>query len=97
MAHYVTPDAAAELDDIWYYIAKASGSIERADRLVDAISDRFHLLSDHPRLGRERPDLRPGLRSFPVGDYVIIYGIDDSDDVRILHILHGRRDIKEHL
>jgi toxin ParE1/3/4 len=43
-------------------------------------------------MGRPRDDLRPGLRSFPVGQYVIIYAIDD-EDVQILHVIHGRQDI----
>jgi hypothetical protein len=32
MAHRVAPQAEAELDDIWYYVAKESGSIAIADR-----------------------------------------------------------------
>jgi hypothetical protein len=31
MAHRVAPQAEAELDDIWYYVAKESGSIEIAE------------------------------------------------------------------
>ena len=93
MAHFVAPQAAADLDHIWYYVAKESGSAELADRLVDAITERFYLLSTHPRVGRERPDLRPGLRSFPVEDYVILYRITAADDVVILHVPHSRQDI----
>jgi toxin ParE1/3/4 len=36
--------------------------------------------------------LRPGVRSFPVGQYVILYVIDD-EDVEIVHVIHGRQDI----
>jgi toxin ParE1/3/4 len=97
MAHYLAPEAAAELDHFWYYIARESGSVERADRVVDSITERFYLLSTYPRLGRERPDLRPGLRSFYAGDYVIIYRIEGADDVLVLHVLHGRQDIQAHL
>lgn len=93
MVHYVAPQAAADLDQVWYYIAKESGNTDLADRIVDAITERFYLLSTHPRVGRERPDLRPGLRSFPVGDYVIIYRITDTDDVLIMHVPHSRQDI----
>ena len=69
MAHRLAPQVEFELDDIWYYIARDSGSIEIADRLIDSITDRFFLLSHHPYVGRLRDDLRPGLRSFPVGQY----------------------------
>jgi len=45
-------------------------------------------------LGRARDeDLRAGLRSFPVGDYLIIHRIAKDDLVLILHIVHGNRDI----
>jgi hypothetical protein len=32
MAHRVAPEVEAELDNIWYYVAKGSGSTEVADR-----------------------------------------------------------------
>jgi toxin ParE1/3/4 len=94
MAHRLAPTAEAELDDIWYYVVKESGSIDIADRLIDSITDRFFLLSTHPHIGRRRDeDLRPGLRSFPVGEYVIIYRVE-NDDVLILHIIRGSRDLE---
>jgi toxin ParE1/3/4 len=94
MAHVRSPQAESDLDDIWYYVAKASGSIEIADRLVDAIADRFFLLARYPNMGRARDlDLRPGLRSFPVGEYIILYRIE-GEDVMILRVLRGSRDIE---
>ena len=64
MAHRLAPQAEAELDDIWYYIAKKSHSIETADRVVDSITDKFFLLATYPHIGRRRDeDVLPGLRS----------------------------------
>jgi toxin ParE1/3/4 len=94
MAHLRAPEAEVDLDDIWYYVAKQSSSIEIAERLIDSITDGFFLLSRHPYLGRARDeDLRPGLRSFPVGKYVIIYRVQ-QEDVIILRVLHGSRNIE---
>jgi len=94
MAHRIAPEAEAELDNIWYYVFKESASLEIADRLIDSIIERFYLLACHPQMGRHRDeDLRPGLRSFPVGEYVVIYRIEEPD-VLILHVLHGSRDLK---
>ena len=56
------------------------------------ITERFYLLAEYPFLGRSRPDLREDLRSFPVGNYVIIYKID-AVDVTILHVFPALRDI----
>jgi toxin ParE1/3/4 len=67
-AHRLAPEAESDLDDIWYYIAKASGSADIAGRLIDNITGRFWLLARYPQIGRSRDyDLRPGLRNFPVG------------------------------
>ena len=94
MGHRLAPEAEAELDDIWYYVARESGSVEIADRLIDSITERFFLLSNHPHVGRRRDDdLRPGLRSFPVGEYVIIYRIANAD-VLILHVARGSRNLE---
>jgi toxin ParE1/3/4 len=94
MAHRVSPEAEADLDGIWVYIATESGSLDIADRFVDSLTDRFFLLSTNPYIGRRRDeDLRPGLRSFPVGEYVIIYRIDD-EEVVILHVVRGSRNIE---
>lgn len=92
MVHRLAPQVEFELDEIWHYIATESGSPEIADRLIDSITDRFFLLSKHPYVGRHRDDLRPGLRSFPVGPYVIIYRVEDGNAL-ILHVSHSHRDI----
>lgn len=93
MVHRVAPQAEADLDQIWYYVAKESSSVEIADRLIDSITERFYLLSSYPHVGRRRDDdLRPGLRTFPVGEYVIVYRVEQND-VLILHVFRGRRDI----
>jgi toxin ParE1/3/4 len=95
MAHQVAPQASADLDNIWYYVANDSGSSEIADQVIDSITDRFFLLGGHPYLGRSRDDdFGIGLRSFPVGEYVIVYLVEDKD-VLILRVVHGRRDMEE--
>ena len=45
------PVVEAELDDIWLYVARESGSVEIANRLIDAITGRFWLLAQHPQIG----------------------------------------------
>lgn len=94
MGHRRTPQADSDLDDIWYYVATESGSVDIADRLIDAITNRFYLLATHPNIGRARDeDLRPGIRSFAVGNYLIIYRIEEAD-VLILRVVRGSRDIE---
>ncbi len=92
--HIRAPQAESDLDEIWYFLATQSDSVEVADRIIDLITARFALLATHPYVGRRRDeDLRPGVRTFTVGDYVIAYRVD-GDNVLILRVLRGSRDIE---
>jgi len=91
----LSPEAEAELDGIWIYIARESGNIEIANRTIESIAERFWLLARHPHMGRRRDhDLRLGLRSLTADDYVIIHRILEDDVVLILHVVHGNRDLE---
>jgi toxin ParE1/3/4 len=94
MAHRVAPQAETDLDDTWLYVAKESGSMDVATRLIDAITGRFFLLANFPYVGRARDeDFGAGSRSARVGEYVIVYCVD-GQDVLILRVVHGRRDLE---
>ncbi len=94
MGHRLAPEAEAELDDIWYYIAKESGNVDVADRFVDLLTNRFSLLACNPHLGRRRDaDLRPGLRSFPLGTMSSFIRIE-HEDVLILRVIRGSRNLE---
>ncbi len=51
MAHRLAPGAEGELDEIWFWTPKESGSIEIADRLIDSLTERFFMLGRHPHVG----------------------------------------------
>ena len=94
MTHRVASKAAADLDDIWFYVADESGSTEVANRLIDSISNRFYILGNFPHLGCARDeDFGPGMRSHPGGEYGIVYCIEHGE-VLILRVVHGRRDLE---
>jgi len=94
MAHRLAPHAERDLDDTWLYVAKESGSIEIANRLIDTITDRCAALGSFPYIGRPRDaDFGLGCRSLAVGEYVIVYCVE-SGNALILRIVHGRRDLE---
>jgi toxin ParE1/3/4 len=94
MAHRLAPRAETDLDDIWSFVAKESGSIEIANRLIDTLTNRFFMLAGFPYVGRARDDdFGPGCRSLAVGEYVIVYCVENVD-VLILRVVHGRRDLE---
>jgi len=84
------PLAEADIIEIWDYIA--DDSIDAADRWVDRLDEQLGLLAEQPMMGRSRDELSPGVRSFPLGRYVIFYApLDDGIDV--IRVLHGARDV----
>ena len=89
MAYWLSVLAEQDLDEIWSYVAEDANPTT-ADRLMDAIVDRFELLAEQPRMGRLRPEFGAGVRSFTVENHVIYYR--HEGDVLIARVLHGRRD-----
>jgi toxin ParE1/3/4 len=80
MASRVAPRAEADLDDIWLYVARESGSVEIANCLIDMITDRFYTLAKFPYVGRSRQeDFGARYRSPAVGEYVIVYSVENLD------------------
>lgn len=51
------------------------------------------MIAQHPHAGRQRDDLRPGLRSFVVDEFIIVYRLE-GPLTRVLHIMRGSRDIR---
>jgi toxin ParE1/3/4 len=84
------PRAQSDLVEIWDYIADDSEA--RADAFLDRIDQKFRTLAQRPGLGRARDELAEGLRSFPVGRYVVFYR-PLPEGVEIVRVLHGARDL----
>lgn len=88
--YHVSARAKIDLAQIWSYIARRNRRAAR--NVARGIIDRYRLLARFPGIGQRRDDLRPGIRTFPVGNYLIVYRAI-SDGVEIVRVLHGARDI----
>lgn len=85
------PEARRELQQIYDYIAEASGSHAVAERFVERILTRCRKIGDVPYGGRPRDDLQTGLRTVPFEkSAVIAYRIGETVD--ITNIFYGGRD-----
>src|SRR6266404_3202572 len=65
-------------------------------RFIERVEEHCQLLALHPLMGRTRDALARGLRSLPIGRYVIFYRALD-DGVEIVRVLHGARDLRRAL
>lgn len=85
-----TNAAEADLDEIFLHIAAENlGAAERVIHRIEAAEER---LGEFPELGRLRDDLSADARSWPVGDFLIIYELL-PDAIVVIRILHGARDL----
>jgi toxin ParE1/3/4 len=93
MANYIiTPNAEKDIDETLLYIS--ADNINAALAFNDRLINCFKLLADNAKIGRERPELKQDLRSFPEGNYLIFYR-EWSGIVAIVRVLHGARDLDE--
>jgi toxin ParE1/3/4 len=65
-------------------------------RYYDELAELVELIVQQRRLGRERPDLLPGIRMHSHGSHVVFYRIDPGEIV-IVRVLHASREFKQHL
>lgn len=84
------PLAFADLADIWAFIA--DDSEQQADLFIDLLETKLALLATQPEMGRARPELAPGLRSFPIRRYVVFYRAL-RNGIEVVRVLHSARDV----
>ena len=92
----VTRRPQAELDvlEIWTYIAGDSAA--EADRWVDRLDQSLATWATQPTMGRERPELAPGLRCYPFGRYIVFFEpLPDNDGIDVVRVMHGSMDIEQ--
>ena len=89
-SYRVLKDAERDLDGIFEYWAERA-SVGAAERLIDAITERFWILGEHPEAGYACQDIGRGVRCFPAGRYLVYYR-KGRRGVEILHVFHGARE-----
>ena len=89
----LTETAEADLAEIWSYLAEDASESIATDFLLQ-IQARFRQPSTFPLSGALRPYLAPDLRVIFHGTYAIYY-LPRTEEIIIVRILHGSRDIAE--
>ena len=82
--------AEADLDEIWLFVATDRPGV--ADKLLDRFRQQFLLLMQNPELGEQREDLATDLRQMTVGNYIVLYLIQ-NEWIEVARVIHGARDI----
>ncbi len=85
--------AETDLLEAWLFIAEENP--DAADHLLDAIEREASVLATQPLMGRTRPELAEGARSWPTSTPYILYYTVAMDGIVVLRILHHARDVKQ--
>ncbi len=90
MARYrISRKALRDLDSIWLFIARENEPA--ANGVMDRLYEVFQTLVRQPRIGKSRPEIGPGVRSFVAEGLIIFYQIANSG-IRIVRVWDARQD-----
>jgi len=93
---YVLADVAElDISDIYDYTVTTHG-VTQASTYLSGLENTLQTLITNPTLGKHRPEIRDGLRSFLYEEHTIFYRVI-RDHIRIVRILHARRDMPKYL
>lgn len=85
-----SPEAEADLIDVWLFIA--DDSPVNADGFLDRLEAMAFKLAETPGMGKDRPELAPALKSFPVENYVLFYR-EIVNGIALVRVLRCSRDV----
>ena len=64
-----------------------------ADGVLERFDEKLQLLAEFPGMGEAKPDLGEGVRTLPVGNYLLVYR-PAAEGIELLRVLHGARDLR---
>ncbi len=83
--------AQTDLLEAWVYIAEENQ--DAADDALDQIDREAETLARQPLMGRARPELGSGVRSWPTSTPYILFYLAETSGITVLRVLHHARDI----
>jgi len=97
----VSESADRDLDAILTYIAEELASPKAASKFADELDAKYEILENHPlifELSRNERLARMGYRRFVVGNYVVLYLVDEKEcTVTISRLFYGKQDYEKYI
>ena len=88
----ITPEAKADLFEIWEYIASKSG-VDAADRVLGILQKEISKIGEVPGGGHFREEfIDKSIRFWNIYSYLIAYRWEASP-IEIVAVIHGARDM----
>lgn len=87
----LTQEAEADFRSIYVHSAENFGFLQ-AEKYLSKLETAFHLLAERPYIARERMEIVPPVRVYPIGSHIIIYLVGEANDVLVVRIRHASED-----
>ena len=85
----ISPLKKTRPERIYDYSISNRGGRQASDYL-DKLKKLFWELTEQPKIGVEREELLPDMRSFSIDSHVVFYRLQQSQ-VEVVRVLHSRR------
>ncbi len=91
MAWYLSGEAEEDVISMFIEGSEQFG-MQQAERYHDDLEKIFEFLATYPEASPVHREFTPNIRMHPFGSHIILYTIDESGDVYIVRVHHGRED-----
>lgn len=91
----LSKSAKRDLQNIFSYTKRTWG-IEKEERYLNALYDRFEQITNDPSRWKFRDELYPGSQSSSVGKHIIFFKVG-GEVIQVARILHQQMDFVRHL
>ncbi len=81
-----------DLLQAWSFVAY--DNLAAADRMLDVIDREARSLLDQPLMGRARPELGKGVRSWQTTTPYVLFYLATDGGITIVRVLHHARDVQ---
>ena len=89
------PRAERDIREIWLYLAEQTDA-DHADRFAHQMLQKLEMAATHPYIGRQRTEIRTGLRSLVIGRYLAFY-LPLDDGIDLVRVIYGGRELNQAL
>ncbi len=88
-----TTQAEEDLYEIWHYIAIERQNPLNADAFIHQLDAAFQVIGRTPEIGVLKNEYSENIRQYVFGNYLIFYSVR-ANDIQIVRVMHGNRDIQ---
>jgi toxin ParE1/3/4 len=96
MSYIISEPAQLDIEDIYEYSIIEFG-VDRTIYYLMQMEEVFNSLENHHHLGTSRNHISQNLYAIAYKSHMIFYSITSENEILITRILHGSRDIPNHI